>query len=528
MKSLPSGGDFLFWRAYMTHIQIKHLKKSLGDEILFEDLSFSAEYGEHIGLVGSNGSGKSTLLGILSGSIQADAGSLLISDASSAALLKQDPFTDQELADASKDLFTEEARKYMRYMHLDLDRQESLLSLSGGERTKLALCLLLAARPKLLLLDEPTNNLDFEGVRTLIEILRGYQGTLVLVSHDRYFLDCMVSRILEIENGSIYAYQGNYSDYRREKARLYEERVHRYEESKKEQKRIQDAISQVKTWSEKAHRDSTKPDSSGLTMGAKEKKRAKAMKMDKKVKNDVRRLERLVTTGEKRPTAEKSVRFTISADVAHGKRILQASGLSKSFGDTGLFSDSDFSISRGEKVALFGPNGCGKSTLVSMIEGLQAADAGELWVSPSSPPFVLSQNFAKLPQKKTALEYLMETLGNVSGADRALLSNMGISTRHLHQKIAALSFGEQMKLMLSIPILTRRDFLILDEPTNHLDLHTREMLEDTLSGYPGTLLLVSHDLYFLKNVCEKVLLFENGRIRRLEYSFEEYMEKQGL
>ena len=512
----------------MTHIQVKHLKKDWGDESLFEDISFSAEYGERIGLVGANGSGKSTLLGILSGCIHADSGNIQIENSSSAALLRQNPLTDEELKDIENDYLSEDTGKYLRLMHLDIRKSDSLCVLSGGERTKLALSMLLAERPKLLLLDEPTNNLDFEGVRTLIEILGTYPGTMLIVSHDRYFLDCMVTRILEIENGCMAEYQGSYSDYRDTKARLFEERVHRYEEGKKEQNRIKDAVAQVRNWSEKAHRDSTKPDPSGLTMGVKEKKRAKAKKMDKKIKNDVRRLERLITTGEKRPVEEKSVRFTITADPAHGRRILTAAGLTKSFGDTVLFSDSDFSIARGEKIALWGPNGCGKSTLAAMIEGIRKADSGDLWVSPSSPPFVLPQTFVQLPSKQTALKYLMETLGNVTGADRALLANMGITTHHLMQRIETLSFGEQMKLVLAVPILSGRDFLILDEPTNHLDLHMREMLEDTLSEYPGTLLLISHDLYLLKRVCDKVLIFEEGRIRRLEYSFEEYMEKQGL
>ena len=511
----------------MTHIQLTHIRKDWGDEVLFRDISFAAEDGECIGIVGANGSGKSTLLGILAGSAKADSGSVLVRSPESSALLRQNALTDKELEFLGQEPFPEEVRKYMRFMHLEVSRMEALSALSGGERTKLALCIALAGRPKLLLLDEPTNNLDFEGVQVLIGILRAYQGTMVIVSHDRYFLDALVTRVLEIEDGFIIGYQGNYSDYRSEKARLFEERVHRYEDGKKEQQRIQHAISQVKNWSEKAHRNSTKPDPSGLTMGVKEKKRAKAMKMDKKVKNDVRRLERLITAGEKPPAAEKNIRFTISADVSHGKRILQASGLAKSFGDIRLFSDSDFTIARGEKTALWGPNGCGKSTLIAMIEGSLQADSGTLWVSPSSPPFILPQTFINLPAQKTALQYLSESLRNVSGADRALLSNMGISTRHLQQRIETLSFGEQMKLVLAVPILSNRDFLILDEPTNHVDLHMREMLEDTLAEYPGTLLVVSHDLYFLKKVCNKVLIFEQGRIRRLEYSFKEFMEMRG-
>ncbi|MEI8198832.1 MAG: ABC-F family ATP-binding cassette domain-containing protein [Eubacteriales bacterium] len=512
----------------MIHIRLDHVAKRWGDECLFEDITFSAAYGERIGLVGINGSGKSTLLEILSGHIRPDAGSVMVGNASSAAILRQNPMTDEALAEIQVDSFPEDVRKYMRFMQLDIGRTEDLSCLSGGERTKLALCLLLAGHPKLLLLDEPTNNMDFDGVRTLIGILGSYHGTLLVVSHDRYFLDSLVSRVIEIENGSIASYQGNYSDYRREKAKLFDERVHRYEDFKKEQQHIQGAISQVKNWSRKAHRDSTKPDPSGLTMGVKEKKRAKAKKLDKKVKNDVRRLERLISEGEKRPAAEKSVRFAISADVSHGKRILQAAGLSKGFGAVTLFSDSNFSIARGEKAALWGPNGCGKSTLAAMICGREKPDAGELWVSPSSPPFLLPQTVSNLPPGQTPLEYLTDVLGIISAEDRALLANIGITARHMLQRIETLSYGEQMKLVLAEPILAQRDFLILDEPTNHLDIHMRETLEATLAEYPGTLLLISHDLRLMKRVCDKVLVFDGGQILRLEYSFEEYMEKQGL
>ncbi len=547
----------------MPHIQVNHLRKDRGEMTLLTDINFTIEYKERVGLVGMNGCGKSTLLEILSGRIEADGGSAVVSDQSSVAMLRQSSFADDEkhmppvdedrvtesyeedwlpesyeedwlpesyedISDAfsSYDTLSDETRKYMRMFHLPYDRIDSLSVLSGGERTKLALSLLLSQHPKLLLLDEPTNHLDYEGIQTLIRILNEYPATMLIVSHDRYFLDSIVSRVLEIEGGRIFMYQGNYSAYRMEKARLFEEKVHRYEDGKKEQGRISDAISKVKNWSEKAHRDSTDPDPSGLKAGVKEKKRAKAKKMDKKVKNDIRRLERLVTEGEQRPQAEKTVRFTLSADVSHGKRILEASGLTKSFGEKQVFAESDFTVARGERVALWGPNGCGKSTLVAIISGQLQPDSGQIRVSPGSIPFVLTQGFADLPIHVTALEYLVETVGNVTGADRALLFNMGLETRHLKQKIETLSYGEQMKLVLSIPILMQRDFLVLDEPTNHLDLHTREMLEDTLSQYPGTLLLASHDLYLLNKVCDKVLVFQDGRIRRLEYSFKEYMERQ--
>ena len=202
--------------------------------------------------------------------------------------------------------------------------------------------------------------------------------------------------------------------------------------------------------------------------------------------------------------------------------MIEAEGISKSFGDRLLFSDSDFILMRGEHAAVFGPNGCGKTTLVRMIQGIEQPDRGRLWVSPAGPPFVLSQNVRDLPPDRTPLQYFTGLWGNLDGEQRIQLANMGLSASHLSRKISSLSYGERMKVKLAELVLSQCDFIILDEPTNHLDLHAREMLEDTLSQYEGTLLVVSHDVYFLNKLCDKVLLFDGGRIRKLETRFEDY------
>ncbi len=509
----------------MTQIQIKHVTKAWGDRELFRDVTFSAEFGEHIALVGANGAGKSTLLHILEGSDQADGGSIRIPLKSSTAFLRQNPLSDRELERLKRDGIPAEAMKYLRLFGMQADAFGPLRNFSGGERTKLGLSLLLAREPKLLLLDEPTNHLDFDGVRLLIRILKDYPGTILAVSHDRYFLDAVAERVLEIEDGRIHEYEGNYSEYRREKARLFDEKTHRYESAQREQKRITAEISRMKQWSEKAHRDSTKADSSGNKMGAKEYKRDKAKKMDQKVKSDMKRLEKKRVDSEPRPVAEKQVRFSLAAEGGHGKRVIEAEGLSKSFGGRVLFADSSFSILRGEHIAVWGPNGCGKSTLLKILLGSDTPDSGRIRMNGSLHPFVLEQTFAGFAEDRTALSWLTETVNGISGADRARLMHMGLTTELLMQPLKTLSFGEQVKVKLAAPILIGQEFLILDEPLNHLDLPMREMLEATLSEYEGTLLLVSHDVYFLEKVCDRVLLFENGRIRRLEESFAEYMER---
>ncbi len=511
----------------MTQLKLEHISKEWGHQELFSDVSFSVEYGEHIGFVGSNGAGKSTLLTMIMGKEKPSSGVISVPDSYSVKMLSQSPLSQEDLHNLSASDFTDEEKRFLRLLGFPLSEETSLLSLSGGEQNKLALALLLAQNPSLLLLDEPTNHLDFDGIMMLISILSSFPGTLIIVSHDRFFLDSLVDRIIEIAAGGICEYYGNYSSYRSEKKRLFEESVRRYDDHLKAKARVQEAISQKKAWSDKAHRESREPDASGNKMGVKEFKRAKAKKMDKKVKNDIARLERMIRDAEPKPVAEKSVRFQLDAKAAHGKRILEVWNLSKAFPGHVLFADSSFSIMRGEKVAVTGPNGCGKSTLISILQGEISADSGHFYMSPSSKPFVLQQSFLGFTDSCSVLAYLSRDRV-ITGADRAILASLGLSDRLLHQRIDLLSFGEQMKVKLAEPILSKTDFIIFDEPTNHLDLPMREMLEETLSQYPGTLLLISHDLYFQRKICNKVLLFDEGKIRRLEDSFEEYTDKLGI
>lgn len=510
---------------FMTQITASNISLTFGIHPVLDHISFFIEEGERIGLVGGNGTGKSTLLSLIDGSRSPDEGLIRCKSGTTFAVLRQSPMDGSVKHEITEGSITAAVRKYMRMLNLDENIFSRLDHLSGGDRTKLALSVLLSHESTVLLLDEPTNNLDYEGIKALIEVIRNYPGTVVTVSHDRYFLDQTVDRILELENHQLSSFPGNYSDFKRQKKELFEESVHRYEDTRKEQKRIKEEIDGMRAWSEKAHRESRKKDRSGNKMGMKEFKRAKAKKMDQKVKSDMHRLERLTVNGQKRPFEERAVRFEISSSGNRGKRILEARDLSMSYDGHVLFEDSSFYLQRGEKVALFGRNGCGKTTLLSMILQAQSPASGNLWVSQSSTPSYIPQSFSGFPPEEITLRHLIDTVGSLDGNDRALLSNIGITKEMLERKIGTLSFGEQMKLKLIEPILMKKDFIIMDEPTNHLDIGMREKLEETLIEYDGTLLIASHDIVLLKGVCDKMLLFENGTIRRLEDSFTEFWEK---
>ena len=469
------------------------LSLSYGETQLFHDLSFTLERGERVGLVGPNGAGKSTLLRLIAGEIAPDSGALRIENRAAVRLLHQ----EAHLGGAE--------------------------TLSGGERTRAAISEALSGSPSLLLLDEPTNHLDLDSVRHLIQRLRDLDCAVLIVSHDRYFLDETVDRILELEEGKLTEYWGGYSDYREQKAQDFESRVHRWTESQKRRKALEEDIAAMRRRAEVAHRKSTEKPFDGLKMGKKEAARARAKKMDKKVKNDVKRLQRMIEDGEPEPEAEKNVYFRLEGEAPHGKRVLEAKDLAKRFGSRVLFENASFTLCRGDRAALYGGNGTGKTTLIRMLLGQEPYE-GDLWLSPTAHPHLLEQDFAAFEGcPLSVLQFLQQELGAVGGEARTMLNNLGLSARHMNQRVSSLSFGEKMKVKLAVPMLRREDFLILDEPTNHLDLHTREQLEETLSAYNGTLIVVSHDVYLLRRLCTRVLYLNDERILPYPAPFSRFM-----
>lgn len=476
----------------MNEIRIMNVWKAYGDKEVLKDINLSIPLGEKVGLIGDNGCGKSTLLNIVYGAEKPDRGSVLMDN-----YLKIEYLRQEEVSDRQCD--------------------------SGGERTKQHLNKVFASDSDVLILDEPTNNLDNESITMLIQQLKRYWGTVIVVSHDRYFLNQVVDKIIEIGINGVSEFNGNYDEYLEFKKKAEADSLNRYFNERKQQKKVEAAITKSKQWADKAHRDSRKKDSSGLTMGVKEKKRAKAKKLDKKVKNDVKRLEKMKKTSERPPKKEKPVYFEISNQKQHGKRVLQITDLIKSYDEKEIIKDSSLTVLRGEKVAIFGKNGCGKTTLTRMIAGEEPVDGGSIWLSPSIIPYIMSQSLAGLPEDANVLDYLQAQVNDIRNLDKTKLHYLGLDTHNLSGKIRNMSYGERMKMKLAEFILNKAELIILDEPTNHIDIKTRTTLENALSDYNGTLLIASHDRYLLEKVCDRVIIFDNKRLVKLETPFKDYI-----
>jgi macrolide transport system ATP-binding/permease protein len=509
----------------------KNIIKVTGLEITFnlrkilDDVSFDIKMGERIGLVGYNGTGKTTLANIITGKLSPDNGFIEKSPELMIGYLTQS--IDYE----GSDIFSTDGDLLQHSSELGLKKvyeweEKRLNHLSGGEKLKLALSNVWASKPGFLILDEPTNHLDFKGIEWLIEELEKFKGPVLIISHDRHFLDKTVTRIFEIENTKINFYTGNYSDYQKEKQHRLETQMHHYEVQQRKKEEIELQMEQLTSWSEKAHRTSTKQ---GRDYGHKEYHRVKAKKRDAQVKSKMKRLQNELEKNKvNKPLEETKVRFQFDTKGNRGKRIIEAKRLRKSFDDRVLFHDSHFYLNHGERIGLLGENGCGKTTLIRMILGETFITSGELWKSESLKVAYLSQDVDNLPADKTALEALGFTDRENILKARTLFANLGLKEQFITKPIGTLSLGERTRVKLVDMLMKDYDVLILDEPTNHLDLPSREELEKTLNEFAGTIITVSHDYYFLNKLCDKLLVFDNQRIKRWEMKPEEYLNKNSV
>ncbi len=503
----------------MNILRVRNLEKNFGERTVLRDLTFDIQSQDRIGLVGLNGAGKTTLANIIYGKTAPDKGTvengkqpLRVGYLLQSVDYQVNGYVEEDVSSDFLELASELGLKKVHSWE-----HERFSHLSGGEKLKMTLAHIWASNPDILILDEPTNHLDFQGVQWLIEQIHQYKGTVILISHDRYFLDQTITKVFELEDGKLTIYDGNYSAYRTEKKKRYEDQLHQYETQQKHKARIESQVANLQQWAGKAHRTMREQE------GMKEFHGVRAKKIDRAVKSKMKRLDmELEKHKVEKPKEEKKVRFQFDASGKRGKRIIEAKELMKKFRSRTLFQDSHFYMGHGERIGLIGANGAGKTTFINMLLGKEPLTGGELWKSESLKIAYLSQDVGDMPSTKSPIEALGLTHEEDIFRARTILANMGMKENVLNRPIQTLSLGERTRVKLTEILIREHDFLILDEPTNHLDLPSREQFEETLAEFSGTMLIVSHDYYFLNRLCDKLLIIEDGMIKRVEMNLEQY------
>ena len=493
--------------------KLNNISIEYGDKTIVEQVSVEIKQGSCIGVVGGNGEGKSTLMTLLTGELQASAGSIQwLGGDPTIHHFKQEVQTVEALDE-------QPAENHLTHKW-QVPKDRSYDVLSGGERMKKRLSQAFSSHVQLLLLDEPTNHLDQESLKELVKLVQHFSGTVIVVSHDRYFLDEVATSIWEVEQHRVTHYEGNYSAYRAEKEERRKVQLRLYNAQQKKIAQVDEQIASLQNWSSKAHAESTKQE------GVKEYYRTKAKRMDTQIRSKRKRLE-LELSKERidRPLDEKEVQFSIEGNRKQGHRVIESKDVTKAFSNRVLWKRASFTILQGERVALIGPNGSGKSTWLRMLMGEEPFE-GELWKTSAMSIGYLQQTVDDLPDEKTPSEWFNPQDFETRGRIQTLMTNLGFGKEHWELPIGSLSMGERLKLKLMAFMMDQKDVLLLDEPTNHLDLPSREQLEQTLVTYPGTIILVTHDRYFLEKIANKLLVIEDGGMRKIDMTFKEWQNHQ--
>ena len=492
----------------MSVINVEHISKLYGDKMILEDLSCSVDEGDKIGIIGINGTGKSTLLRIIAGEEEADEGKIIFSNGMTIGWMGQNPEFDEEssilkyVCEGKKieDDYGYESDAKAMLTVLELENfDEKIKNLSGGQKKRAALCKVLLQKPDILILDEPTNHLDNKMSDWLENYLKSFRGVLLMVTHDRYFLDKVTNHIWEVEGGKVYYYDENYSGYLERKA----EREER--ELASERKRQSILRSEVK-W---------------VMRGA----RARSTKQ----KARLERFEQLKAMDS--PKTAKQVEMG-SVGTRLGKKTIELYDISKAYGDKVLFKHFSYIFKRFERIGFVGPNGCGKSTLMKILADLEQADSGAIeWGETIKIGYfaqeceVMDERERVIDYIKDAAEYVRTSEGLVSASK--MLERFLFSSDMQYTPIAKISGGERRRLYLLKVLMQSPNVLILDEPTNDLDIATLRVLEDFLDEFAGIVITVSHDRYFLDRTVDRIAAFENGNIVVYEGDYTEYQEKSG-
>ena len=540
----------------MIILSANNITKTYGVDVILNGISFHINQGDRVGVIGANGAGKTTLLNILSGDMPRDEGDVFISSDTTIGYLKQsDEFnSDKTLYEEVSSIFAhmevlekemgelsveigeksqngEDVEKKIQQLHLMQEEYErkngytykseingilnsmaftedffekKISTLSGGERTRLSLACLLLKKPDLLFLDEPTNHLDIGTIKWLEQYLKGYKGTIVLISHDRYFLDQTVNKIFELENHKMYIYEGNYSTFAEKKRQRLDDEMRKYDQQQKEIDRQEEIIRRFKQHGTE--------------------------KLAKRAQSREKQLAKIDVLG-KPTTPTGKIKIHFKQNFKSGNDVLKAQDLSMSFGHgqnkKQLFNNVDFDIKRGERICIVGPNGVGKTTLLKIMMQTLEPDDGHLKIGHNVAFGYYDQGQKLLNLTNTVFEEMKDSYRLYSDTEmRSILGRFLFRNEAVFLNVASLSGGEKARLTLLKLMLSGANVIILDEPTNHLDINSKEIVEDALLDFPGTVIVVSHDRYFLNKVPTRIFELNQNGIDSYLGSYDYYVEKK--
>lgn len=489
----------------MLLLECSHIKKYFGDRLILEVENFKVYSEDRIGIVGVNGVGKTTLINILCKKLQPDEGWV--------KLYGRHSYISQLEAPESTSITKEMASKF----GVDSSWNENM---SGGEKTRFKLAHALSENSALIFADEPTSNVDIEGIELMENRFEEYKGALILISHDRSFLDKLCNKVLEIEDGKIKIYSGNYSSYADQKTQERERAQFEYEEYVKEKKRLQEVIVNTK---EKIKSIKSAPKRMGNSEARLHKmggQKAKA-NLERVVKNVKKRIEHLEV--KEKPKNKEGIKLDIAdSNKLHSKIIIEGRSITKVFGKKVILDNAEFSIYNRSKVALIGPNGCGKSTLIKMIMN----NDNSIRIAKGAKIGYFSQDMSILKDNLTIIENVMESSISNETFARILLARLLFKKEDIYKKINVLSGGEQVKVSFAKMLLQDINLLILDEPTNYLDINSLQVVEEVLKDYDNTLLFVSHDRSFVDAVADNIMVIENHKIKVFKGNYKEYLNSK--
>lgn len=533
-------------------LSCNNISKSFGTDVIIKSCSFNIEDHEKAAIVGINGAGKSTLLKIITGIEPADTGLVTLAKDKTLGYLAQQQnlgsdntiydellSVKQYILDMEKELRSIEKRmntadgdelenlmkKYSYLNHrfemengyaykseitgvlkgLGFSEEDFTLNvntLSGGQKTRVALGRLLLAKPDIILLDEPTNHLDMESIRWLENYLLNYNGAVLIVAHDRYFLDKIVSKIIELDNGVATVFSGNYTDYAAKKAILRNMKLKEYLNQQREIKHQEDVITKLKQFNRE--------------------------KSIKRAESREKMLDKIEIVDKPMELNDK-MNIKLEPNVVSGNDVLTISGLSKSFDDVTLFDNIDIEIKRGERVALIGNNGTGKTTILKLINGIIEPDSGSIYLGAKVNIGYYDQEHHVLDPDKTIFDEIRDAYPDLNNTQiRNTLAAFLFTNEDVFKYIRDLSGGEKGRVSLAKLMLSNANFLILDEPTNHLDIVSKEILENALNNYTGTVLFVSHDRYFINAAATRIIELSNKTVVNYIGNYDYYLEKRDI